>query len=117
MKTPIYQSREFSEVEQYLLMSSPSIKSAKDIDDGQKITVESYMIFTDEKDDGSSVEVMAIMTPDKKVYSCQSATFKRSIQEIASIMKGKQFTVVKSSGKTKSNRDFINCYLDTEGLI
>ena len=29
---------------------------------------------------------------------------------------GKQFTVIKTSGKTKAGRDFINCVLDTESL-
>ena len=82
-----------------------------------KITVDGYLIFEDVKDDGTTSEIMSIITPEKKVYSCQSATFKRTIKDIFSLMKGKQFTVVKTSGKNKSGRDFINCYLDTEGLL
>ena len=110
-------SREFNEVETYLLTISPNIKSCKDADDGEKITIDGFLIFEDVKDDGTSSEVMSIITPDKKVYSCQSATFKRTVKDIFSIMKGKTFTVIKTSGKNKSGRDFINCYLDTEGLL
>ena len=110
-------SRDFNEVEQYLMTIAPSIVSVKDVDDGEHITVEGVLIFEDVKEDsGEVVEVMSIITPEKRVYSCQSATFKRSISDISNIMKGKTFTVIKTSGKTKSNRDYINCVLDIENL-
>ena len=110
-------SREFNEVEQYLMTIAPSIVSTKDIEDGEHITVDGVLIFEDVKEStGEVVEVMSIITPEKKVYSCQSATFKRSIRDIANIMNGKAFTVIKTSGKTKAGRDYINCVLDVESL-
>ena len=110
-------SREFTEVEQYLMTIAPSIQSAKDSEDGTHITVNGILEFTDIKENtGEAVDVMSIITPDKKVYSCQSSTFKRSIRDISNIMNGKEFTVIKTSGKTKAGRDFINCVLDTESL-
>ena len=110
-------SREFTEVEQYLMTIAPSIQSVKDVEDGTHITVAGVLEFTDIKENtGETVEVMSIITPDKKVFSCQSSTFKRSIKDISNIMKGKEFTVIKTSGKTKAGRDFINCVLDTESL-
>lgn len=110
-------SREFNEVEQYLMTIAPSITSMKDVKDGTHITVDGVLVFEDIKhDSGEVVEVMSIITPDKHVYSCQSATFKRSMNDISNIMKGKPFTVIKTSGKTKSKRDFINCILDVESL-
>lgn len=110
-------SREFNEVEQYLMTIAPSIISLKDVEDGEHITVDGILIFEDVKEGtGETVNIMSIITPDKKVYSCQSATFKRSINDIANIMKDKSFTVIKTSGKTKSNRDYINCELDIESI-
>ena len=110
-------SREFTEVEQYLMTIAPSIQSVKDVEDGTYITVDGVLEFTDIKENtGEAVDIMSIITPDKHVYSCQSATFKRSIHDISNIMNGKQFTVIKTSGKTKAGRDFINCVLDTESL-
>lgn len=110
-------SREFSELEQYLMTIAPAIVSLKDVEDGEYITVDGILIFEDVKEStGEVVEVMSIITPEKKVYSCQSATFKRSINDISNIMNGKQFTVIKTSGKTKSNRDYINCVLDVGSL-
>lgn len=110
-------SREFTEVEQYLMTIAPSIQSVKDIEDGTHITVNGVLEFKDIKENtGEEVDVMSIITPDKKVYCCQSSTFKRSIKDISNIMKGKEFTVIKTSGKTKAGRDFINCVLDTESL-
>lgn len=110
-------SREFNEVEEYLMTIAPSIVSAKDIEDGTKIAVDGILTFEDVKENtGEVVEVMSIITPDKQVYSCQSATFKRSVTDISRIMKGKPFTVVKTSGKTKAGRDFINCILDVDSV-
>ena len=110
-------SREFNEVEQYLMTIAPSIISMKDVEDGDHITVDGILMFDDTKEDtGETVEVMSIITPEKHVYSCQSATFKRSVRDISNIMKGKPFTVIKTSGKTKANRDYINCVLDVENL-
>ena len=110
-------SREFNEVEQYLMTIAPSIVSMKDVEDGKHITVDGVLMFEDVKEDsGEAVEVMSIITPEKVVYSCQSATFKRSINDISNIMKGKPFTVIKTSGKTKANRDYINCVLDVDSL-
>ena len=110
-------SREFTEVEQYLMTIAPSIQSVKGVEDGTHITVNGILEFTDIKEDtGEAVDIMSIITPDKKVYSCQSSTFKRSIKDISNIMQGKEFTVIKISGKTRAGRDFINCVLDTESL-
>lgn len=110
-------SREFNELEQYLMTIAPSIISMKDVEDGEHITVDGILMFEDIKEDtGETVEVMSIITPEKHVYSCQSATFKRSVRDISNIMNGKPFTVIKTSGKTKANRDYINCVLDVENL-
>lgn len=110
-------SREFTSVERYLMTISPDITSMKDVEDGEKIIVDGYLIFDDAKEKtGEVVEVMSIITPDKKVYSCQSATFKRSISDIHDVMEITPFTVIKISGKTKAGRDFINCVLDVESI-
>lgn len=110
-------SRDFSEVEQYLMTIAPAIISMKDVPDGTHITVDGILTFEDTKETtGETADILSIITPEKKVYSCQSSTFKRSIRDISNIMKGKSFTIVKTSAKTKAGRDFINCELDVESL-
>lgn len=110
-------SREFTPVEKYLMTTSPDITSMKDVADGEKITVDGYLIFDNVKEKtGEVVELLSIITPDKKVFGCQSATFKHSISDIYDVMESVPFTVVKISGKTKTGRDFINCVLDVESI-
>lgn len=109
-------SKEFTEVEQYLMTKSPAIISMKDVEDDTSIIVDGILNFEDEKDNGEVVEIMSIITPDSKVYSCQSKTFKRSIIDIANIMHGKPFPIKKISGKTKAGRDYIDCILNTDAL-
>ena len=100
-------SKEFTEVEQYLMTISPAMKSIKDVKDGTSIKVAGYL---------ETSEILSVITPDKEVYSCQSATFKRSLKDIATIMGDKPFSVIKTSGKTKAGRDFVNCELDIKSL-
>lgn len=110
-------SREFDKVEQYLMTVSPAMKSMKDVEDGTKITVSGTLMFEDTKENtGETVEVLSIITPEKQVYSCQSATFKRSLKDIANIMEGQEFTIIKTSGQTKAGRGYIDCQLDIASI-
>lgn len=109
-------SREFDEVEQYLMTLSPAIKTMKDVADGTKITVAGTLEFTDTKDNGESSDILSIITPSGEVFSCKSPTFKRSLADIANIMHGNEFTIIKTSGKTKSDRPYIDCQLDIASI-
>lgn len=108
-------SREFNEVEQYLLTLDQSITVLKNVEDGTSIPVESWLIFKDEKD-GKETEILSIMDTDGNVYSCQSATFKQNLLNIWECMKGKPFAVIKQSGTTKAGRPFITCVLDKKSV-
>lgn len=109
-------SREFTKVEKYLMTTAPDIESLKNLDDGESIPIDGYLIFEDIKDNGDVQDILSIITPDKKVYSGQSATFRQSLKDIESVMEGEKFSIIKISGKTKSGRDYINCTLDTSTL-
>ena len=99
-------SREFTEVEQYLMTIAPSIISMKDVPDGTHITVDGILTFEDTKEStGEIADILSVITPEKKVYSCQSSTFKRSIRDISNIMKGKSFTIVKRSEERRVGKE------------
>ena len=109
-------SREMTEVEIYLMTVSPSIKTMKEVPDGTSIAVDAMLNFTDVKEDGTSSIITSIMNTDKKVYAFQSQTFYNSLKYIMDIMKEKPFSIIKTSGKTKNGRDYINCELDLASL-
>ena len=109
-------SREFTKVEKYLMTTAPDIEPLKNIDDDESIQIDGFLIFDDIKDNGDVQEIVSIITPDKKVYSGQSATFKKSLKDIESVMDGEKFSIIKISGKTKVGRDYINCILDVSNL-
>ena len=112
----IRKSREFDKVESYLMTTSPKIHSVKDIEDGTRLVVTGYLFFNDVKPNGDVAEIMSIITDDKEVYSCQSATFKRSLEEIANLFDGEPFPIIKISGETNAGREYVNCVLDTESV-
>lgn len=110
-------SRELSKVEEYLMTLSPSIESLKTVADGTSIAVDGYLTFTDTKEDsGEIVSLLSIITPDKKVYSCQSETFTRSFNDICNVMGGEAFAIIKTSDTSKAGRPFINCELDLNSV-
>ena len=111
-----YMSRDFTEVEQYLMTLDRNIMSLKDVVDNTSIPVAGYLTFTDEKENGDSVDILSIIRPDNEVFSCQSATFKRSFDNITNIMHGKQFSIIKVSGTTKAGRPYIDCALDVKSV-
>ena len=111
------ESREFNKVEKYLMTVAQGITSLKDVPDGTSITVSGIIEFNDVKETTGEVsEIVSIITPDKKVYSAQSKTVKRSLSDIEKIMDGEQFAIIKTSGLTKAGRTFINVELDTTKL-
>lgn len=108
-------SREFTEVEQYLMTSSPEIVSMKDVADGTEICVNGIIEFTDDNNGmKDKVNVMSLITSDLKAYAFQSATFKKSVLEISNIYHGEPFTIIKTSGLNKNGREYINCYLKVD---
>lgn len=108
-------TKEFTAIEKYLMTTAPTIKTVKTLNDGDVINVAGYLEFVDEKEDGTSAELMSIITTDYAVYSTQSATFKRSIKNIEVIMQF-PFPVKKISGESKAGRKFVDCVLDIESL-
>lgn len=110
------QSKDFTEVEKYLMTLDRGIRSLKDVEDNTSIPVAGYLTFTSEKENGDSVDILSIITPNNVVFACQSATFKRSFDNIFNIMHGKQFSVIKVSGTTKAGRPYIDCALDVKSV-
>lgn len=109
------QTKEFTEIEKYLMTTAPTIKTVKTLQDGDVINVAGYLEFIDEKEDGTTAELMSIITTDKAVYSTQSVTFKRSIKNIEVVMQF-PFPVKKISGQSKAGRKYVDCVLDIESL-
>lgn len=109
------QTKEFTEIEKYLMTTAPTIKTVKSLQDDDVINVAGYLEFIDEKEDGTTAELMSIITTDKTVYSTQSVTFKRSIKNIEVVMQF-PFPVKKISGQSKAGRKYVDCVLDVESL-
>lgn len=110
------QTKEFTSIEKYLMTTAPTIKTVKTLQDGDVIIVAGYLEFVDEKNDGTKVELMSIITTDNSVFSTQSDTFKRSIKDIETVMQEFPFPVMKISGQSKAGRKFVDCVLDVESL-
>ena len=108
-------TKEFTTIEKYLMTTAPTIKTVKTLQDGDVINVAGYLEFVDEKEDGTTAELMSIITTDNVVYSTQSTTFKRSIKDIEAIMQF-PFPVKKISGESKAGRKFVDCVLDIDSL-
>lgn len=105
-------SRPLDKVEQYLMTVAPSIIGINTLEDGAKIAVDAYCNYRDVKETGEVIDLLSIITPDKKVYVTNSDTFKNSFDDIAAIFEGEPFTIVKNSGLSKAGRKYIVAWLD-----
>lgn len=112
----INQSREFTEIEKYLLTMNPEIVSVKDLEDNTCISVQGFLIFEDTKQDGNVATVMAILGDGNTAYATQSSTFMHSLLSIQDIMKDKPYGIKKISGTTKAGRPYVNCTLDISSV-
>lgn len=111
------QSRDFNNVEKYLMTSNPNITSMKNVEDGTSIPVAGWLTYEDTKKDGKVEHIMSIITPANEVYAFQSDTFIESLMDIDSVMDGGAYSIIKTSGTTKAGRPYINCYLDVNSVI
>ncbi len=104
-------SREFSKVEEYLMTSDKGCRNMKDIEDGEVIPFHGYLIYEDVNSKGEEVNIMSVLSDNGMVLCTQSETFKNSIRGMVEAF-GNDFSFVKTSGVTKSDRPYIDCRLD-----
>lgn len=107
-----YQSREgFTKSQLYRLMNGADNISIKDVDDNTLIKVAGYIRFTDTKEDGFVSELVSIMTDTGEIYTTQSATFVRELENIVEFMETDEVMIKKLSGTTNAGRPFVTCTL------
>lgn len=119
----IFQSREFTKAERYLLTLSPDAVPFKAIPDGTSFPVKGYLIFEDDKQietgETETSTILSILTEtdgNPRVYAGQSPTLAKSLQNIETVMEGDPFNVIKFTGKSKKGREYVDCKLDISGL-
>ena len=110
MATIIKQSKEFSKVEYYKLItddtSTSLIKAA-----GMIISPVAWVEYSDTNMNGKIVDVLALLDEDGMVYSTVSEVFKRHFYQIVDLMAGEPFAIRVISGESKSGNKFVSCTL------
>lgn len=109
--TIITASREFSKVEVYKMTQDKGAVSVKDVPDGTILPVSGYLLYEDVDHKGENHELLSVLGEDGTVWTCQSATFKRSFTQIANLFEDEPFSIKKMSGVTKANKDYVDCCL------
>lgn len=112
--TILNQSKEFDDIQKYELIVSPDSKRLKDIQGTVLIT--DFVEYEDEKEDGSVNPILSIQDSYGDVYKGQSPTFKRSFFQIIDLLKDYPIPIKIIIGKSKSEREYIDCILDTKKL-
>lgn len=110
MTTITKTSKDLNKKELYQMTKSPKIQKMSD-NKGVVIDVAAYCFYTDEKNDGKSVDIVSIMDNDGAVYATNSPTFMSDFEDICDIMEGEDFSIEVISGTSKAGREFITCAL------
>ena len=106
----IIQTNETDKKGLYNLTRSPKIRKMSDAI-GQQLAVATYAIYTDDKEDGSSVDILSIQDQDGTVYATNSATALSEFEGILEIMGDDPFSVEIIQGLSKAGRNFITLAL------
>lgn len=107
-------SRDFTNVEKYLMTQDPGIMSVKDVPDFTRMEVSGYLLYEDQNAKGETSELLSVMGKvdgTTKVWCCQSATFKRSFEQMFELFEDEPFTIIKTSSVSKGGKDYVDCRL------
>ena len=110
-------SKDLTPMEVYQMTKSPEITTAKNLADGEIITVQCWCFYSDVNSKGEPIELLSMMDENNQVYAVQSDTFKQSFEDCLDIQRecgiesSKPLTIKKITGTAKSGREYINCVL------
>ena len=107
-------SRDFTNVEKYLMTQDPGIMSVKAVPDFTRMEVSGYLLYEDHNVKGEKSELLSVIGSvdgATKVWCCQSATFKRSFSQMFELFEGEPFTIIKTSGISKGGKNYVDCRL------
>lgn len=107
-------SRDFTNVEKYLMTQDPGIMSVKAVPDSTRMDVSGYLLYEDQNAKGETSELLSVIGSvdgATKVWCCQSATFKRSFSQMFELFEGEPFTIIKTSSVSKAGKDYVDCRL------
>lgn len=110
-----YKSHEFSPIETYLMTKSPDVRTLKDCKD-ELIDIKGYMMYDDEKQDGSVVHLTSLLTTDEHAIAFQSPTATRNLMDLTEIMEF-PIPVRVREGESKAGRKFLELILDVETFM
>ena len=110
MSTITKTNKDLNKKEVYQMTKSPKIQKMSN-NKGEVIDVAAYCFYTEEKNDGKSVDIVSIMDNDGAVYATNSPTFMSDFEDICDIMEGEDFSIEIISGTSKAGREFITCAL------
>ena len=112
-------SRDFSAKEIYNMTQDKAVISVKNVPTNSILHVNGYVIFEDEDKDGNPTEILSLIglneNGQNEVWACQSATFKRSFEDIVGIIVQSGMRVddgvdiQKLDGESKSGRPYVDC--------
>ena len=117
MKTNIDETNK----KQVYRMTQGDSATIEGIEKGVSLPVELYALYdedkTRKKQDGSEEEYtqrVLTFTSGGHKFGTISATFIKSFLDIVEIMEDEPFAIIITGGRSKNNRDYVNCELDCD---
>lgn len=107
-------SREFSKKETYIMTRGANMLQLKNVADGDELDYDGYLVFVDTDKEGNDNELVSVIGKDKTVWVFQSTTARFSLEEIANLMEDEPFTLIKTSGKSKAGREYVDLTMKVE---
>ena len=103
------ESKELTKQELYFLTKAQNIQKMSLLK-GQRVDLESWLIYEDTNMDGEDQIIFSCMTPEHEVYATNSASFIRAFYDILDCFDPADIHSVDIISRTsKNNREFLTC--------
>lgn len=92
----------------YFMSAAPNIGKMSDLK-GSKVEVTSWVIYEDQKDDGSDTTITAILDADGEAHATNSRVFRKDFENIIDIFGDDFGSLEVVGGISKAGRDYVTC--------
>lgn len=108
-----FTNRELTSKELYFLCTSPDIRRMSEIA-GETVEISAVVIYDKDNTDGSTSEILSLMTKEGEAYATNSKTFIQTFRDIIGCFAPDEIHKIEvSQGVSRSNRKFLTArYVD-----
>lgn len=105
----IRKSHELTKKELYFLTKAPTVQKMSE-HKNERIELSGWVLYNDLKNDGTTTEILSVVTPENEVFATNSTTFIKSFLEMQDIFDDEKIPAIRIvSAVSRAGREYLDC--------